>query len=599
MTQGTELTEEESNTVFFGLTFLFSATDQALKKIIYLTLNEMVHQPSFYMITNSLLKDAKDKNTYNKIDAFKVLPYVINQNNPVQSEQLFKTALFDKNIAVANAAVMAANWISLHEPDHIKKCVNDIQDLLISKPTACHYHALNVLYNIKKQDMMSFVKIVLHLINKNSSYSILTTMQLIRYCREVLESDALDSKAEREVFSWLAKQLNKNNTIVIEVAKTMVSMKNISNNELIAVVSSLSLYLLSMNPINVYAALKIFDKMLENPAKAALLTNTSDIEGLLANGNKAVKSLALSILLKVSREDKIVELLDKTYEIFSELPDTIKIGVISACEEISRKFPEKTKDIIFFLCRCIRDRGELEFKIKAIKRVTKLMQKRREFYDKVFDFFCEYIEDPYSPKLVLIILNIFVEHVEHSSDPRKCLRFVLNRLHLDESKIRSAAITCLGEIGKKIPAVREECFEIINCYVKDIDDEVRERAFYYANLIDERPAFIQAYNEEVFQVEALENIQAMIRDALNSDGPLELDEILSRREPKSATGSPVRGGSEPATMVPHYAESPVRGVASTQDGKPDRVMLAFIKDHEDFAEYGQLKLSRPAVVGSP
>ena len=42
------------------------------------------------MITSSLLKDAKDKNEANKIDAFKLLPYVINQNNPVQSEQLFK-----------------------------------------------------------------------------------------------------------------------------------------------------------------------------------------------------------------------------------------------------------------------------------------------------------------------------------------------------------------------------------------------------------------------------------------------------------------------------------------------------------------------------
>jgi hypothetical protein len=54
---------------------------------------------------------------------------------------------------------MASHWISIHEPDHIKKCVNDIQDLLLAKPTVCHYHALNVLYNIKKNDMMSFIKV--------------------------------------------------------------------------------------------------------------------------------------------------------------------------------------------------------------------------------------------------------------------------------------------------------------------------------------------------------------------------------------------------------------------------------------------------------
>lgn len=420
-------------------------------------------------------------------------------------------------------------------------------------------------------------------------------MQLIRYCREILESDLLDTSSERTVFGWLAKQLNKNNTIVIEVAKTMVVMKNISNNELLAVVTSLSLYLLSLNPINVYAALKIFDKMLENPAKASLLTNTSDIEGLLSNSNKAVRSLALSILLKVSREDKIVELLDKTYDIFSDLPDTIKIRVLASCEEISVKFPERTKDIIYFLCRCIRDRGELDFKIKAIKKAAKLMKKKKDLYDKVFDFFCEYIEDPYSPKLVLIILNIFVENVQHCSDPCKCLRFILNRIHLDESKVRSAAVSCLGEIGMKIESVREECHDIIEAYLNDIDDEVRERAYYYARLIEEDQMFLHSYNEDVLQPESIDNIQAMIKEALNSDSQLDLDAIMSAGQAASPVAA--KHKVEESAMVPQYVESPNKGAARASEGRPDKAILAFITEHEDLAEYGQLKLSRPAIVG--
>ena len=90
LNRGTELTEEEGNTVFFGLTFVFRETNPSLKKIIYLTIKELIHQPSFYMITNSLLKDAKEKIDANRIDALKVIPYVIGQNNPAQSEQLFK-----------------------------------------------------------------------------------------------------------------------------------------------------------------------------------------------------------------------------------------------------------------------------------------------------------------------------------------------------------------------------------------------------------------------------------------------------------------------------------------------------------------------------
>lgn len=84
---------------------------------------------------------------------------------------------------------------------------------------------------------------------------------MIRYVREIIESNLIDPATEKELFLWLAKQLNKNNTVVIEVARTMVSMKNITNSELSAVVASLGLYLLSLTSINVFAALKIIKKV--------------------------------------------------------------------------------------------------------------------------------------------------------------------------------------------------------------------------------------------------------------------------------------------------------------------------------------------------
>ena len=98
----------------------------------------------------------------------------------------------------------------------------------------------------------------------SKTFNVLTTIQLIRYVREVIESDLLDAATEKELFLWLAKQLNKNNTVVIEVARTMVTMKNITNSELTAVVASLGLYLLSLNNINVYAALKIVYKVISS-----------------------------------------------------------------------------------------------------------------------------------------------------------------------------------------------------------------------------------------------------------------------------------------------------------------------------------------------
>ena len=488
---------------------------------------------------------------------------------------------------------MASNRISVHDPDHIRKCVNDIQDLLLSKPSACHYHAINVLYNIKKQDMMSFVKIMLLIISKNSSYGILATIQLIRYSKEILESDLLDSNSEKAVFMWLAKQLNKNNTIVIEVSKTLVSMKNVSNSDLIAAVSSLNIYLLSMNPINVFAALKIYDKLVDQPSKASLLTSTTDIEAHLTNNNKAVKSLSLSILLKVCREDKVVELLDKAYEIFTEMPDSVKYNVLNAAEDISRKYPEKTKDIIYFLWRCLRDRGELDFKVRAIKKITGLMKKKTEYYDKVFEFFCEYIEDPFSPKLVHIILNVFVENVRFCSEPRKILRFVLNRLHLDEGKTRSAAISCLGEIGIQVGSIREECLSIISSYVRDIDDEVRERANYYKRLLEQERLQIESFTNEAFSQEDLISIQAAIRDAIEGKGDLDLERIVCTKAESRLSGSVAIASDQKTTrstinpksgVIPNYSESVL-----------DKAFQIFASADEDLKEYGELFISRPAI----
>jgi len=376
----------------------------------------------------------------------------------------------------------------------------------------------------------------------------------------------------------------------------MVAMRNISNNELTAVISSLSLYILSINSINVFAALKIYDKLVDNPARASLLTNSSEIESLLQSSNKAVKSLALGVLLKVCREDKIADLLDKTYDIFSDLPDSIKINVISSCDDISKKYPERTKEVILFLWKCLRDRGELEFKIKAIKKITKLMKRKSEFYDKVFDFFCEYIEDPFSSKLVYIILNVFSENIQHCSEPRKHLRFILNRLHLDEGKIRAAAISCLGEIGSKVPSIRKECSSIVSSYVQDTDDEVRERAFFYSHLLDDSPAFKNAHQQDTFNVEDLDDIQAQIRQSMSTDQPIDFDNLILNRTKKSETKVSLKPEVVSAVSRNNMSpdSSPQKGVAAFSEAKPDKAMLAFISSHEDFAGYGDLRLSRPA-----
>jgi len=110
-----------------------------------------------------------------------------------------------------------------------------------------------------------------------------------------------------------------------------------------------------------------------------------------------------------------------------------------------------------------------------------IMIEQKSTLDYVLDQFSEYIEDPHGPELVVKILNIFISELPNSQKPQKYIRYVLNRIHLDDSIVRSAAISCLGELGLNIDSLRKEITSVLLCFQNDTDNEVRERACYYLN----------------------------------------------------------------------------------------------------------------------
>jgi hypothetical protein len=281
------------------------------------------------------------------------------------------------------------------------------------------------------------------------------------------------------------------------------------------------------------------------------------------------------------------------------LPELTKIDILKCCEEISHKYPEKTREVIDFMVKCVRDRGEVGFKSKAIKKLAKLMKKKKAYTDLVLDFLCEYMEDPFSPKLVLLILNILNVEVTSASEPRKYLRFILNRVHLDDDKIRSTAITCLGEIGNKCPAVLPECVSIIKAYLHDIDSEVRDRANFYWSLLAGSEIHKVAYNDEIFDMRFIESAQELIKAGLESDSPMDYQKVFAEGQSKASQSlSPIRSGPTVANLDVS-AERPQNSRAEKQVSQSvSKEALQFFKQHEDFSEYGDLKLVSKTIVAA-
>lgn len=101
----------------------------------------------------------------------------------------------------------------------------------------------------------------------------------------------------------------------LEAAKTLCEFKSLPNKEIAPAVSLLTFFLTSPGSVNKLAALRVINKVISNPARVVLIQNISEIEGLLKENNRSLSAFAISILLKISKEDSVEQLLNQVEEV--------------------------------------------------------------------------------------------------------------------------------------------------------------------------------------------------------------------------------------------------------------------------------------------
>jgi len=73
-----------------------------------------------------------------------------------------------------------------------------------------------------------------------------------------------------------------------------------------------------------------------------------------------------------------------------------------------------------------------------------------------------------------------------SKNPSSYIRFIYNRVNLEKAVIRAAAVSALATFAFKVPALRHNILLLLNKCLKDSDDEVRERAFFFIKLLEDQ-----------------------------------------------------------------------------------------------------------------
>lgn len=89
-----------------------------------------------------------------------------------------------------------------------------------------------------------------------------------------------------------------------------------------------------------------------------------------------------------------------------------------------------------------------------------------------------------------------------TSQPTKYIRYIYNRVVLENALVRAAAVTALAKfgVGQKDPEVKRSVAVLLTRCLDDTDDEVRDRAALNLRLMNEEDEFANRFvkNGEFF-----------------------------------------------------------------------------------------------------
>ncbi|GBE77535.1 Probable coatomer subunit [Sparassis crispa] len=536
---------QEATTLFFGTTKLFQHKDSALRQMVYLTIKELATTAEdVIMVTSSIMKDMQpNSEVIYRPNAIRALCRIIDPSMAQGVERFFKAAIVDKNRSISSAALVSAYHLFPVAKDVVKRWVNEAQEAVTPKSVSMfsgntsgsylgwggssgtsnsgyqpvpstsyitQYHALGLLYLIRQQDRMAVTKMIQQLGGGKSGAG--TTLKnpmalcmLIRYAAKVIEEDP---NVQQQMFDLLEGWLrHKSDMVNLEAARVICEMKNVTPTQLTRPIAVLQLFLSSPKPTLKFAATRTLASLaLTHPSSVAACN--MDLENLISDQNRSVATYAITTLLKTGNEASVDRLMKQITGFMSEISDEFKVIIVDAIRSLCLKFPAKHASMLSFLSGVLRDEGGYEFKRAVVEAIFDMIKFIGECKEQALSHLCEFIEDCEFTKLSVRILHLVGMEGPKAPQPTKYIRFIYNRVVLENATVRAAAVSSLAKfglnglddkLGKSVNVLLNRCLD-------DVDDEVRDRAAMYLKVYD-APSLAATYikEESVFSLPALES----------------------------------------------------------------------------------------------
>ncbi|XP_022234637.2 coatomer subunit gamma [Drosophila obscura] len=517
--QGETLAPREATDCFFAMTKLFQSKDVVLRRMVYLGIKELSSvAEDVIIVTSSLTKDMTGKEDLYRAAAIRALCSITDHTMLQAVERYMKQCIVDKNAAVSCAALVSSLRLATTAGDVVKRWANEAQEAMNSDNVMVQYHALGLLYHIRKSDRLAVSKLV-NKLTRSSLKSPYAVCMLIRIACKLIEEEDIPSEelSDSPLFTFIETCLrHKSEMVIYEAAHAIVNLKNTNHRMLSPAFSILQLFCSSPKATLRFAAVRTLNKVaMTHPA--AVTTCNLDLEGLITDSNRSVATLAITTLLKTGAESSVERLMKQISTFVAEISDEFKVVVVQAICALCTKYPRKHTVLMNFLSGMLREEGGLEYKTSIVDTIITIIEENVDAKESGLSHLCEFIEDCEHVSLAVRILHLLGKEGPFAATPSKYIRFIYNRVILESPIVRAAAVTALSQFGASCPALLTNILVLLGRCQMDPDDEVRDRATYYLSILNSERADL--YKNYIIEREncSLALLEKALVDHLNGD----------------------------------------------------------------------------------
>nr|XP_048692687.1 coatomer subunit gamma-2 isoform X3 [Caretta caretta] len=525
------------------MTRLFQSNDQTLRRMCYLTIKEMANiSEDVIIVTSSLTKDMTGKEDVYRGPAIRALCRITDGTMLQAIERYMKQAIVDKVPSVSSSALVSSLHMMKISYDVVKRWINEAQEAASSDNIMVQYHALGLLYHLRKNDRLAVSK-MLNKFTKSGLKSQFAYCMLIRIASRLLKES--EEGHESPLFDFIESCLrNKHEMVIYEAASAIIHLPNCTPRELAPAVSVLQLFCSSPKPVLRYAAVRTLNKVAMKHPSAVTACNL-DLENLITDSNRSIATLAITTLLKTGSESSVDRLMKQISSFVSEISDEFKVVVVQAISALCQKYPRKHSVMMTFLSNMLRDdisrhnrlvhqklawiniykmyyqeqpcaglrelgrtyedtqpissssssssdSGGFEYKRAIVDCIISIIEENPESKESGLAHLCEFIEDCEHTVLATKILHLLGKEGPRTPSPSKYIRFIFNRVVLENEAVRAAAVSALAKFGAQNESLLPSILVLLQRCMMDSDDEVRDRATFYLNVLQQRQIALNA-----------------------------------------------------------------------------------------------------------